>query len=62
MRDANFDAAAFRALGTECAANAAFAEGMLERMGVATVGDRLKLMAAARAFAEAPSAEEGEEE
>ena len=62
MRDANFDAAAFRALGTECAANAAFAEGVLERMGVATVGDRLKLMAAARAFAEAPSAEEGEEE
>ena len=61
MRDASFDAAAFRALGVECEANAAFAEGVLERMGVATAGDRLKLMAAARAFAEAPSVPEEEE-
>ena len=30
--------AAFRALGAECASNAAFAEGALERMGVAAVG------------------------
>ena len=62
MREHNFDAAAFRALGTECASNAAFAEGALERMGVAAVGDRLKLMAAARAFAEATRDEEEEEE
>ena len=62
MREHNFDAAAFRALGAECASNAAFAEGALERMGVAAVGDRLKLMAAARAFAEATREEEEEEE
>ena len=62
MRSANFDAAAFRALGAECASNAAFAESALERLGVATVGDRLKLMAAARAFAEGLGAEEEEEE
>ena len=42
--------------------HAAFAEGALERIGVAAVGDRLKLMAAARAFADATREEEEEEE
>jgi hypothetical protein len=57
---ARFDAAAFSALGR--LKDHAFADGALCKMGVDTVGDRLKLFDMARLFAERKEGGEGEDE